>query len=126
LPASDNLRDSKQTMSANEMTGGETFARMVQAHEGGPMFGMGSFQLLPFYDVARRLDLAHHLINDERAGVFAADAYAKGLGRVAQPHGGGQERRPGRVRRVRIPSTRRPRRLWRGRPLGWPEGGGER
>jgi acetolactate synthase I/II/III large subunit len=69
-------------MSANEMTGGEALARMIAAHEGGPMFGMGGFQLLPFYDAARRLGLAHHLINDERAGVFAADAYAKVSGRV--------------------------------------------
>ena len=46
------------------------------------MFGMGGFQLLPFYDAARRLGLDHHLINDERAGVFAADAYAKVSGRV--------------------------------------------
>ena len=69
-------------MSANEMTGGEALVRMIQAHEGGPMFGMGGFQLLPFYDAARRLGLAHHLINDERAGVFAADAYAKVSGRV--------------------------------------------
>jgi acetolactate synthase-1/2/3 large subunit len=42
-------------MSANEMTGGEALARMIQAHRGGPMFGMGGFQLLPFYDAARRL-----------------------------------------------------------------------
>ena len=69
-------------MSDNEMTGGEAIARMIQAHEGGPMFGMGGFQLLPFYDAARRLGLEHHLINDERAGVFAADAYAKVTGRV--------------------------------------------
>jgi acetolactate synthase I/II/III large subunit len=66
----------------NEMTGGEALARMIQAFEGGPMFGMGGFQLLPFYDAARRLGLSHHLINDERAGVFAADAYAKVSGRV--------------------------------------------
>ncbi len=66
----------------NEMTGGEALARMIAAHEGGPMFGMGGFQLLPFYDAARRLGLPHHLINDERAGAFAADAYAKVSGRV--------------------------------------------
>jgi acetolactate synthase-1/2/3 large subunit len=64
------------------MTGGEALARMIAAHRGGPMFGMGGFQLLPFYDAARRLGLRHHLINDERAGVFAADAYAKVSGRV--------------------------------------------
>ncbi|WP_046862151.1 thiamine pyrophosphate-binding protein [Microvirga massiliensis] len=69
-------------MSANEMTGGEALVRMIQAHNGGPMFGMGGFQLLPFYDAARRLGMQHHLINDERAGVFAADAYAKVSGRV--------------------------------------------
>jgi len=66
----------------NEMTGGEALARMLQAHGVGPMFGMGGFQLLPFYDAARRLGLAHSLINDERCGVFAADAYAKVSGRV--------------------------------------------
>src|SRR5215207_3048777 len=69
-------------MSTNEMTGGEALARIIAAHKGGPMFGMGGFQLLPFYDAARRLGLKHHLINDERAGVFAADAYAKVSGRV--------------------------------------------
>ena len=68
--------------STNEMTGGEALARMIQAFEGGPMFGMGGFQLLPFYDACRRLGLGHHLINDERAGCFAADAYAKVSGRV--------------------------------------------
>lgn len=67
---------------SNEMTGGEALARMIQAHKGGPMFGMGGFQLLPFYDAARRLGLDHHLINDERAGIFMADAYAKVSGRV--------------------------------------------
>ena len=69
-------------MSVNEMSGGEAIARMIRAFEGGPMFGMGGFQLLPFYDAARRLELQHFLINDERAGVFAADAYAKVSGKV--------------------------------------------
>jgi acetolactate synthase-1/2/3 large subunit len=66
----------------NTMTGGEALARMIKALDGGPMFGMGGFQLLPFYDAARRLGLRHYLINDERAGAFAADAYAKVSGRV--------------------------------------------
>ena len=69
-------------MTTNEMTGGEALARMLQAYEIGPMFGMGGFQLLPFYDAARRLGLQHFLINDERCGAFAADAYAKVTGRV--------------------------------------------
>jgi acetolactate synthase-1/2/3 large subunit len=69
-------------MSANEMTGGEAMARMLKALNAGPMFGMGGFQLLAFYDGARRLKLDHHLINDERCGAFAADAYAKVSGRV--------------------------------------------
>ena len=70
-------------MTQNETTGGEALVRMLMAHEAGPMFGMGGFQLLPFYDAARRLGLQHNLINDERCAVFAADAYAKspaGLG----------------------------------------------
>jgi acetolactate synthase-1/2/3 large subunit len=64
------------------ITGGEAIARMIAAHNPGPMFGMGSWQLLPYYDAARRLGLSHHLINDERAGTFAAEAYAKATGRV--------------------------------------------
>jgi acetolactate synthase-1/2/3 large subunit len=66
----------------NAMTGGEALARMLKAHGVGPMFGMGGFQLLPFYDAVRRLGLDHALINDERSGIFAADAYAKVSGRV--------------------------------------------
>ena len=69
-------------MKSNEMTGGEALVRMLQAFEAGPVFGMGGFQLLPFYDAARRLGLNHNLINDERCAAFAADAYAKVSGRV--------------------------------------------
>jgi acetolactate synthase-1/2/3 large subunit len=68
-------------MTTNEMTGGEALVRMLQAHEAGPMFGMGGFQLLPFYDAARRLGLTHNLVNDERCAAFAADAYAKVTGK---------------------------------------------
>ncbi len=64
------------------MTGGEAIARMLKAANAGPMFGMGGFQLLPFYDAARRIGLNHNLINDERCAVFIADAYAKVSGRV--------------------------------------------
>ncbi len=67
---------------SNEMTGGEALARVLKAHGVGPIFGMGGFQLLPFYDAARRLGLAHSLISDERNGAFAADAYARVTGRV--------------------------------------------
>lgn len=70
------------TATENEMTGGEAIARMLQAHGAGSMFGMGGFQLLPFYDAARRIGLKHNLINDERCAVFIADAYAKVSGRV--------------------------------------------
>ena len=69
-------------MRINETTGGEALVRMLLAFDAGPMFGMGGFQLLPFYDAARRLGLQHNLINDERCAVFAADAYAKISGRV--------------------------------------------
>jgi acetolactate synthase-1/2/3 large subunit len=69
-------------MTNQAITGGEALARMLAAHKVGPMFGMGGFQLLPFYDAVRRLGLVHYLINDERCGIFAADAYAKVTGRV--------------------------------------------
>ncbi len=59
------------------ITGGEALARMLQAHQVGPIFGMGGFQLLPFYEACRALKLQHHLINDERCGTFAADAWAR-------------------------------------------------
>ena len=74
--------DEVDKMAGEEMTGGEALARMLAAHEIGPMFGMGGFQLLPLYDAARRLGIDHNLVNDERCGVFAADAYAKVSGRV--------------------------------------------
>ncbi|MEZ5932479.1 MAG: thiamine pyrophosphate-binding protein [Alphaproteobacteria bacterium] len=67
---------------SNEMTGGEALARALQAHGVGPIFGMGGFQLLPFYDAVRRLGMTHSLISDERNGAFAADAYARVTGRV--------------------------------------------
>jgi acetolactate synthase-1/2/3 large subunit len=63
--------------SARQLNGGQALAEMLQAHEVGPMFGMGGFQLLPFYEAVRALGLKHYLINDERCGAFAADAYAR-------------------------------------------------
>jgi acetolactate synthase-1/2/3 large subunit len=50
---------------------------MLRLAGAGPMFGMGGFQLLPFYDAIGLVGLTHHLINDERCGAFAADAYAR-------------------------------------------------
>src|SRR5215470_18410712 len=69
-----NLMDSN---SVRRMTGGQALAEMLKLAGVGPIFGMGGFQLLPFYDACRRLGLRHLLINDERCGAFAADAYAK-------------------------------------------------
>ena len=63
--------------SARRMTGGQALAEMLKLADCGPMFGMGGFQLLPFYEACRALNLKHYLINDERCGAFAADAYAK-------------------------------------------------
>ena len=63
------------------MTGGRAMAEMLRLYDAAPMFGMGGFQLLPFYDAVRALGLRHTLINDERSGVFAADAWARITGR---------------------------------------------
>lgn len=69
------------------MTGGQALAEMLQLSGVGPMFGMGGFQLLPFYEACRALGLKHYLINDERCGAFAADAYAKVTNRPAVADG---------------------------------------
>lgn len=63
--------------STKTITGGEALASMLQLYKVGPVFGMGGFQLLPFYEACRKLGLQHVLINDERCGAFAADAYAR-------------------------------------------------
>ena len=63
--------------SARRLNGGQALAEMLRLAEAGPMFGMGGFQLLPFYEAVRALQLRHVLINDERCGAFAADAYAR-------------------------------------------------
>lgn len=59
------------------MNGGRALAEMFKLAGAGPMFGMGGFQLLPFYDAVGAVGLDHNLINDERCGAFAADAYAR-------------------------------------------------
>jgi acetolactate synthase-1/2/3 large subunit len=64
------------------MTGGRAVAEMMALAKVEALFGMGGFQLLPYYDGIRELGLRHVLINDERTGAFAADAYARVSGRV--------------------------------------------
>src|SRR5262249_60701972 len=66
-----------QNRPSGAMTGGRALAEMLRLAGAGPMFGMGGFQLLPFYDAIGLVGLKHHLINDERCGAFAADAYAR-------------------------------------------------
>ncbi|MEM7250997.1 MAG: thiamine pyrophosphate-binding protein [Pseudomonadota bacterium] len=63
------------------MTGGRALAEMLKQHDVGPMYGMGGFQLLPFYHAVNEMGLVHSLINDERCGIFAADAWARITGR---------------------------------------------
>jgi acetolactate synthase I/II/III large subunit len=62
---------------SGRMNGGRAMAEMLRLGEVGAMFGMGGFQLLPFYDALAQLGMRHFLINDERAGAFAAEAYAR-------------------------------------------------
>ena len=69
--------DAPASNSARRINGGQALAEMLQLSGVGPMFGMGGFQLLPFYEAMRALGLHHFLINDERCGAFAADAYAR-------------------------------------------------
>ena len=54
--------------SARKLNGGQALAEMLRIANAGPMFGMGGFQLLPFYEAVRALGLKHFLINDERCG----------------------------------------------------------
>src|ERR1700755_3313205 len=62
---------------SGRMNGGRALAEMLRLAGVGPMFGMGGLQLLPFYDALAQLGLRHFLINDERCGAFAAEAYAR-------------------------------------------------
>src|SRR5699024_8296148 len=71
-----NNNDLKETM-----TGGYALAKMFKYANVGPMFGMAGFQLLPYYEGIRQLGMEHYLINDEKNGAFAADAYARMTGK---------------------------------------------
>ena len=73
--------------SVRRMTGGMALAEMLKLTDCGPIFGMGGFQLLPFYEACRVLSLKHYLINDERCGAFAADAWGKVMNRPAVADG---------------------------------------
>src|SRR5487761_2471735 len=77
MSLSSQKRPSGQNRPAGTMNGGRALAEMLRLSGAGPMFGMGGFQLLPFYDAIGLVGLNHHLINDERCGAFAADAYAR-------------------------------------------------
>lgn len=67
----------EQSNAKIELSGGAALAEMLALHQVGPMFGMGGFQLLPFYEGVRERGLKHFLTNDERCGAFATDAYAR-------------------------------------------------
>ncbi len=76
------MADDLRNDPTRRLLGGRALAEMLKLAGGAPMFGMGGFQLLPFYDAVRELGLKHTLINDERCGTFAADAWARVTGRV--------------------------------------------
>lgn len=76
------MTDDLRNDPTRRMLGGRALAEMLKLAGGAPMFGMGGFQLLPFYDAVRELGLTHTLINDERCGCFAADAWSRVTGRV--------------------------------------------
>lgn len=62
------------------MTGGEAMAEMLRLYQADYVFGIGGFQLLPFYDAIARAGNCrprHIVVNDERTGAFAADGYAR-------------------------------------------------
>jgi len=71
------LTQSSPANDSIELSGGEAIVEMLARANVGPMFGMGGFQLLPFYNAVGRKGLSHSLINDERCGCFAADAWAR-------------------------------------------------
>jgi acetolactate synthase-1/2/3 large subunit len=71
------MSETMRNRPSGPMNGGRALAEMLRLAGAGPMFGMGGFQLLPFYDAIGPVGLTHHLINDERCGAFAADAYAR-------------------------------------------------
>ena len=68
-----------------QMTGGEAMTEMLRLYQAQFVFGIGGFQLLPFYDAIARAGNRtprHIVVNDERTGAFAADGYARISGRA--------------------------------------------
>lgn len=66
------------------LTGGEAIVRLLALHGIRFAFGMGGYQVLPYYDaLARQKDVRHILIRDEKHGAFAADGYARVSNRPA-------------------------------------------
>lgn len=63
------------------LTAGRALAEILKLHDAGPMFGMGGFQLLPFYHAMLDVGLTHTLVNEERCGAFAADGWTRITGR---------------------------------------------
>lgn len=67
-----------------EISGGEALARMLELSAANYMFGMGGYQILPFYNALSRREnshLRHLLVCDERSGAFMADGYGRLSGR---------------------------------------------
>ncbi|MCW3062945.1 MAG: thiamine pyrophosphate-binding protein [Solirubrobacterales bacterium] len=64
---------------AVELSGGQALVRMLREHGARWAFGIGGFQLLPYYDALHDAppELVHVLVKDERDGAFMADAYAR-------------------------------------------------
>ena len=76
-----NVAASATANSTLSLSGGEAIVEILERADVGPMFGMAGFQLLPFYEAVRHKGLRHLLINDERVGCFASDAWARVSGR---------------------------------------------
>ena len=75
------MRAPSASTGTKTLTGAEAIVEVLETANVGPMFGMGGFQLLPFYEAIRAKGLQHYLINDERCGSFAADSYARIAGK---------------------------------------------
>jgi len=67
-----------------EISGGEALAKLMELSGLPYMFGMGGYQILPYYDALSRQENPsprHLLVSDERSGAFMADGFARLSGR---------------------------------------------